>query len=101
MCFSRTRIEAPVCFVWRSYVCGKWPDLFPEYDPLMPWLAGTTADELVLDSWPFKNIFDDYDGGDTGYTHGDIITRTLPSTTPYSFDTLMHHYQMPLYKFTS
>ena len=31
-------------------------------------------------------------GGENGYTHKEILYWTMPERTPYTYDTMMHHY---------
>ena len=57
-----------------------------------PWLDGTTLKDVTNGGYPFFNLFPDYDGGETGYTNEEILYHTHPSRTPYTYDTLAHHY---------
>lgn len=88
------------------FVCGTAPETYHEYDFLASeWISGSTVNEVLHSGWPFFNLFDDCDklpvqeqasctGGTNGYTHGDILQRTLPNVTPYTYDTLMHYYKL-------
>ena len=49
-----------------------------------PWLHGTTLDEVITEHFPFFDLYADYDGGDKGYTHKDVIEHSFPDRTDYT-----------------
>jgi len=57
-----------------------------------PWLHGTTLDEVITEHFPFFDIYADYDGGDKGYTHKDVIEHSFPDRTDYTYDTMTKNY---------
>lgn len=63
-----------------------------EYLERGPWLRGTTLDEVISSYYPFFDLYADYDGGDLGYTHRDIIEHSRPDRTDYTYDSLVGHY---------
>jgi hypothetical protein len=63
-----------------------------DYTGESPWLPGTLWGDVVSSGFPFYDLFEDYDGGAHGYTHGDVLTLTAPDRTPYTYDTLEHLY---------
>ena len=48
-----------------------------------PWLHGTTLGEVITEHFPFFDLYADYDGGDRGYTHKDVIEHSFPDRTDY------------------
>jgi len=65
---------------------------YSNYTGDTPWLPGTLWDDVVNGGFPFFDLFEDYDGGEHGYSHGDILRLTSPERTPYTYDTLEHLY---------
>lgn len=67
---------------------------FPEYDAASKyaWISGSTLHDVVGKNYPFFDLFSDYDGRPYGYTHKDILERTTPKNTPYTYDTLEYLY---------
>mmetsp|Transcript_95622 Transcript_95622/g.276261 ORF Transcript_95622/g.276261 Transcript_95622/m.276261 type:complete len:570 (-) Transcript_95622:120-1829(-) len=72
-------------------MCGD-SSHFNEYTGDTPWLPGTLWDDVINAGFPFFNLFECYDGGEQGYTHGDVLRLTSPERTPYTYDTLEHLY---------
>lgn len=79
--------------IYHLMQCGLIaPDRHPEYTPFaLAWVPGTLLDDVVNSGYPIRNIF-----GETcttpPYTVRDIIEKTTPKTTPYTYDTLEHLY---------
>lgn len=71
--------------------CGPSEDS-DEYTGETPWKPGTLWGDVVNAGFPFYDLFESYDGGAHGYTHGDVLTLTAPDRTPYTYDTLEHLY---------
>jgi hypothetical protein len=57
-----------------------------------PWLHGTTLGEVITEHFPFFDLYADYDGGDRGYTHKDVIEHSFPDRTDYIYDKMTEYY---------
>merc|ERR1739848_21625 len=82
-------------------VCEENSDAFPFYKfSAGPWTSGTLADDVVNAGYPFVDLFnsscnpkEDCSGRQSGgYTRRDVIYFTSPQRAPYTYDTLVHHY---------
>jgi len=71
----------------RPEVQGMTPDRY-EFLQGGPWLHGTTLDEVVTENFPFFDLYADYDGGEKGYTHKDVIEHSFPDRTDYTYDSI-------------
>lgn len=79
-------------------MCGSNPERYPYYQVgAQPWTSGTLLDDIVSASFPFIDLLNDTcsDGEDcsgrpNGYTHKDVLRLTVPTSTPYTYDTLEH-----------
>jgi hypothetical protein len=75
----------------RPEVEGLTPNKY-EFLEGGPWVNGTTLDEVLSEHFPFFDLFADYDGGDKGYTHRDIIEHSFPDRTDYTYDSMVDFY---------
>lgn len=74
-------------------VCAiREPEKNPAYSPFKtPWPEGILLDDIINDGFRFRDLFGD-GSGKSGHTFRQIISKTAPNVTPYTYDTLEHHY---------
>jgi hypothetical protein len=70
-------------------VCGLDQETYHEFTPFSTeWWSGTTLYEVLTEGFPFDSLFEEGPADGFGYTHEEIIMRTLPDNSPYTYDTI-------------